>query len=69
MSAEDWLRAAKTEEQRLLGEIAKSDLFRQLEVVRAVIAVYQGKVPSPEQTNELASKSGSESTRVWKLAS
>jgi hypothetical protein len=46
MSAEDWLRAAKAEEQRLLGEIAKTDLYKQLETVRAVLAVYSGG-PSP----------------------
>jgi hypothetical protein len=46
MSAEDWMRAAKAEEQRLLGEIMKTDLYRQLEAVRSVLAVYQGKTPS-----------------------
>jgi hypothetical protein len=40
MSAEDWLRAAKSEEQRLLGEITKTDLYKQLEAVRGVLAVY-----------------------------
>jgi hypothetical protein len=44
MSAEDWLRAAQAEEQRLLGEIMKTDLYRQLDAVRAVIAVYEGTV-------------------------
>jgi len=43
MSADDWLQAAKAEEQRLLREIMKSDLYLQLEAVRAVIAVYSGK--------------------------
>ena len=43
MSMEDWLRATKSEEQRLLGEIMKSDLYKQLEAVRNVLAVYQGK--------------------------
>jgi hypothetical protein len=38
------------------------------EAVRAVIAVYQGKVPSPEEANEISER-GSESTRVWKVAS
>ena len=47
MSAEDWLRAAKTEEQRLLGEIMKTDLYKQLDAVRTVIAVYQGVAESP----------------------
>jgi hypothetical protein len=46
MSAEDWLQAAKAEEQRLLREIMKSDLYLQLEAVRAVIAVYSGKPPA-----------------------
>jgi hypothetical protein len=39
MSAGDWLRAARTEEQRLLGKIGKTDLYRQLDAVRTVIAV------------------------------
>ena len=69
MSAEDWLRAAKAEERRLLGEIAKTNLYRQLEAVRGVLAAYQDKVQSPDQTNEVASEPGSESTRVWKIAS
>jgi hypothetical protein len=47
MSAEDWLRAAKTEEQRLLGEIMKTDLYKRLDAVRTVIAVYQGPAESP----------------------
>ena len=69
MSAEDWLRAAKTEEQRLLGEIAKTDLFRQLEAVRAVIAIYQGKEPSPAaQASGLAPENAPGSPRVWKAA-
>jgi hypothetical protein len=42
MSAQDWLRAAKAEEQRLLREIMKTDFYKQLEAVRAVIAVYEG---------------------------
>ena len=46
MSAADWLRAAKTEEQRLLDEIMKTDLYRQLDAVRAVIAVYEGTTES-----------------------
>jgi hypothetical protein len=57
MSAEDWLRAAKAEEQRLLVEIMKTDLYRQLEVVRAVLAVYQGKAPA--QTIVTAAERGS----------
>jgi hypothetical protein len=47
MSADDWLRAAKTEEQRLLGEIMKTDLYKRLDAVRTVIAVYQGAAESP----------------------
>jgi hypothetical protein len=47
MSAEDWLLAAKTEEQRLLGEISKTELYKQLDAVRTVIAVYQGSAVSP----------------------
>jgi hypothetical protein len=43
MAIEDWLRAARAEEQRLLGELTKTDLFKQLEAVRGVLAVYQGK--------------------------
>ena len=50
MAMEDWLRAARAEEQRLLGEIMKTDLYRQLEAVRAVLAVYQGKTPAPPIT-------------------
>jgi len=67
MSAEDWLLAARVEEQRLLGELAKTDLFKQLEAVRAVIAAYQGKVAAPEQG--LASERSAEANRVWKVAS
>ena len=47
MPAEDWLRAAKTEEQRLLGEIVKTDLYKQLDAVRTVIAVYEDTAESP----------------------
>jgi hypothetical protein len=52
MSAEDWLRAVKTEEQRLLDEISKTTLSKQLDAVRTVIAVYEGAAESrdtPEQ--------------------
>ena len=69
MSAEDWMNAAKTEEQRLVGEIAKTDLFRQLEAVRRVIAVYQGIASSTEQGKGLVLERGPEATRVWKAAS
>jgi hypothetical protein len=47
MAMEDWLRAARAEEHRLLGEMMKTDLYKQLEAVRAVLAVYQGKTPAP----------------------
>ena len=47
MSSEDWLLAAKAEEQRLLDEISKTELYKQLDAVRTVIAVYQGSVVSP----------------------
>ena len=46
MSAQDWLRAAKAEEQRLLREIMKTVFFKQLEAVRTVIAVYEGTAES-----------------------
>ena len=42
MSAEEWLRAANTEEERLLDELAKTTLYKRLEAVRTVIALYQG---------------------------
>ena len=51
MSAEEWLRAANTEEQRLLDEIAKTTLYKQLDAVRAVIALYQGTT-EPSKTSE-----------------
>ena len=41
MSAEDWLQAVRTEEQRLLDEIAKTTLYKQLDAVRTVVALYQ----------------------------
>jgi hypothetical protein len=41
MSADNWLEAVKTEEQRLLAEIVKTTLYKQLAAVRAVIAVYE----------------------------
>jgi hypothetical protein len=69
MSAEDWLLAAKVEEQRLLSELAKTDLFKQLEAVRAVIAAYQGKVAAPEPVSGLAPERGSDPNRIWKVAS
>ena len=51
MSANSWLEAAKTEEQRLLAEIAKTTLYKQLVAVRAVIALYDG-TPAPATTPE-----------------
>jgi hypothetical protein len=68
MSAEDWLRAVKTEEQRLLGEMAKTDLFRQLEAVRAMIAVYQSSKQPAMQADGLGDERASSSTRAWKAA-
>jgi hypothetical protein len=46
MSATDWLQAAKSEEQRLLREIMKTKVYKQLEAVRTVIAVYEGTAES-----------------------
>jgi hypothetical protein len=51
MSADSWLEAAKTEEERLLAEIAKTTLYKQLVAVRAVIALYDG-IPTPATTPE-----------------
>jgi hypothetical protein len=56
MAIEDWLRAARAEEQRLLGEIMKTDLFKQLEAVRGVLAVYQGKMAAPPITTAIAER-------------
>jgi hypothetical protein len=50
MSAKDWLQAAKIEEQRLLREIMKTAVYKQLEAVRAVIAVYEGTAEAPAAT-------------------
>lgn len=41
MSDEGFLKAAEEQEQALLTEIRKTDLFKRLEAVRAVIAAYQ----------------------------
>ena len=52
MSAEGWLQAAKGEEERLIDEIAKTTLYKQLEAVRAVITLYEGTTEphtAPEQ--------------------
>jgi hypothetical protein len=51
MSADSWLEAAKIEEGRLLAEIAKTTLYKQLVAVRAVIALYDG-TPAPATTPE-----------------
>jgi hypothetical protein len=51
MSAENWLRATKVEEQRLLDEIAKTTLYKQLMAVRAVISVYE-ETAQPTETSE-----------------
>jgi hypothetical protein len=67
MSAEDWLRAAKAEEQRLLDEIVKTHLYKQLEAVRNVIAVY----PSTEistATGVSTWANGPASERSFKMA-
>ena len=50
MSAENWIQAAKAEEQRLLDEIAKSILYKQLEAVRTVISLYEGTA-APHETS------------------
>ena len=75
MSAEDWLRAAKTEEERLLREIMKTDLYRQLDAVRTVIVVYQGTAESlasspaqPAATVIAARANGPASERSFKMA-
>jgi hypothetical protein len=68
-AADNWLHAAKLEEKRLIGEIKKSDLCRQLEAVRAVIAVYQGQTPSPQQPDDdLMSDLPAPRPRVWKAS-
>jgi hypothetical protein len=51
MSAEDWLQAVRTEEQRLLDEIAKTTLYKQLDAVRTVVALYQSTT-EPTKTSE-----------------
>jgi hypothetical protein len=69
MSAEAWLQAAKAEEQRLFDEIAKTTLYKQLQAVRAVIAVYEDTsessaasvptaAPASARTNGSASRHG-----------
>jgi hypothetical protein len=68
MSAEDWVRAAKTEEQRLLGEIAKTELYKQLDAVRTVIAVYEGTSESPRPTSVSPQANGPTSQHSFKMA-
>jgi hypothetical protein len=47
MSADDLLQAAKNEEPRLLAEIMKTDLYKRLEAVRAVISLYSAETAAP----------------------
>ena len=72
MSAECWLQAAKTEEERLLAEIAKTTLYRQLDAVRAVLAVYEGTMGAPEAEQSGPSPAtrtnGAASARSFKTA-
>ena len=75
MSAADWLRAAKTEEQRLLDEIMKTDLYKQLDAVRVVIGVYEGTTESrtvaaaqPAATPASAKANGPVPQHSFKLA-
>ncbi len=53
MSADDLLRAAKNEEPRLLDEIMKTDLYRRLEAVRTVLALYSATVETMPATAEI----------------
>ena len=72
MPADDWLRAVKTEEQRLLDEIMKTDLYKQLDAVRTVISVYQGTAESstvaPTQPTASTRANGPVSERSFKMA-
>jgi hypothetical protein len=52
MSTEVWLQAAKAEEQRLFDEIAKTTLYKRLQAVRAVIAVYEETAAPPETSGQ-----------------
>jgi hypothetical protein len=54
MSAEDWIQAAKAEEQRLFDEIAKTTLHKQLQAVRPVISVYEETAAPPETAGQHA---------------
>jgi hypothetical protein len=58
MSAEEWLRAANTEEERLLDELAKTILYKRLEAVRTVIALYQGRAEPPKTSEQPAATVG-----------
>jgi hypothetical protein len=74
MSADNWLRAAKTEEERLIAEIAKTTLYKQLQAVRAVISVYERTAAPPETPTQHAPTvpstptNGQASRRVFKTA-
>lgn len=73
MSAGDWVQAAKIEEQRLLDEIAKTILYRQLEAVRAVIAVYEGTAepldtPDTHEAGVVSTQSNGPVTQRFKKA-
>jgi hypothetical protein len=71
MSSEGWLQAAKTEEERLLAEIVKTTLYKQLAAVRAVIAVYEDTSESsatPLPTVASARPNGSASRHGFKTA-
>ena len=46
MPAEDLVAAAKAEEESLLAQIRKTELYQRLEAVRAVIALYAPKQPA-----------------------
>jgi hypothetical protein len=73
MSAQDWLQAAKAEEQRLLREIMKTSFYKQLEAVRTVIAVYEDTAESagaePAATAAVSTRAnGPTSQHSFKLA-
>jgi len=69
MSAEDWLRAAKSEEQRLLTEIMKTDLYKQLEAVRGVLAVYPDATTTATPAAAISGRpNGPASERAFKTA-
>jgi len=71
MSAEGWLEATKAEEQRLLDEITKTTLYKQLAAVRAVIAVYEdtsSPTTMPTGTPASARTNGSAARHSFKTA-